>query len=75
MHTLGTPSEENWPELTKLPDYNKITFAISKGVDLGSLIHTSSNEAKNLIKLLVQYDPNKRPTSKMVLQQLYHFLF
>lgn len=66
LHKLGTPTEEIWPGLTNLPDYNKITFGISEGIDVGSLLEINSKEGKNLIKTLVQYDHNKRLTAKKV---------
>lgn len=66
LHTLGTPTKETWPDLTTLPDYNKITFSPSPGTSWSQIIPDTDSLTLNLISSLVQYDHAKRPTAREV---------
>ena len=67
---LGTPSEGNWPEALKLPDY-KPSFPKWKGVPLNE--HTSGMDecALDLLQGLVALDPNKRISARMAMLHPY----
>lgn len=62
LHTLGTPTKENWPDLKSLPDYNKITFAQSPGLKWEAILPDVDAATLDLVKSLVQYNHRKRPT-------------
>ncbi|CAB0030076.1 unnamed protein product [Trichogramma brassicae] len=65
---LGSPTAESWPELSSLPDYNKITFPYHKGVLWERMISDAQPEAIELVKAILIYDSSKRLTA----QQVYH---
>ncbi|XP_016770068.1 cyclin-dependent kinase 20 isoform X2 [Apis mellifera] len=46
---LGSPTSETWPDLSILPDYNKITFPYHKGITWEKIIEDSEPEAIDLI--------------------------
>ncbi|XP_028525141.1 cyclin-dependent kinase 20 isoform X3 [Apis cerana] len=46
---LGSPTSETWPDLSILPDYNKITFPYHKGISWEKIIEDSEPEAIDLI--------------------------
>lgn len=66
LHTLGTPTEEIWPGLHSLPDYNKITFQHSEGVDWRMAIPNADEETLDLITSFLQYDTKRRPSAEKV---------
>eukprot|EP01114_Cavostelium_apophysatum_P001683 TRINITY_DN11465_c0_g1_i1.p1 TRINITY_DN11465_c0_g1~~TRINITY_DN11465_c0_g1_i1.p1 ORF type:complete len:310 (+),score=30.81 TRINITY_DN11465_c0_g1_i1:64-930(+) len=59
FRVLGTPTEETWPDISKLPDY-KPTFPVWKAMDLKKLIQDPS--ALDSLHRMLQYQMNK-PTS------------
>ncbi|XP_017784037.1 PREDICTED: cyclin-dependent kinase 20-like [Nicrophorus vespilloides] len=71
LHTLGTPTEESWPGLAQLPDYNKITFARSAGQNWLTVLPDCSHETLNFVKSLVVYDHRRRLTAKQAINHLY----
>lgn len=50
FRTLGTPTEETWPGVTKLPDFQG-TFPQWKGQDLQELLPQMSSDALDLLKV------------------------
>lgn len=66
LHTLGTPTKESWPDLTNLPDYNKITFTPSPAVSWKEIVPDVDADTLDLIKSMVQYNHKARPTAKEV---------
>ncbi|GFY74232.1 cyclin-dependent kinase 20 [Trichonephila inaurata madagascariensis] len=73
LQTLGTPSEETWPEMTELPDYNKISFPEYKAVPWEKLFPDSTNAARMLLKEFLVYPSNKRIKAEQALLHDYIF--
>ncbi|XP_030759535.1 cyclin-dependent kinase 20-like [Sitophilus oryzae] len=71
LSILGTPTEENWPDLKKLPDYNKIAFISSAGKRWSVILPTANIETLDLIKNILLYDGNKRLTAKEALKHSF----
>nr|CAD7395679.1 unnamed protein product [Timema poppensis] len=66
LRTLGTPTEESWPGMSTLPDYNKITFPHSAGVPWKRILPNSSPEAVDLIKEFLLYHSENRLQAEQV---------
>lgn len=66
LHTLGTPTKDSWPDLTSLPDYNKITFTPHSGVNWKEIVPDVDVNTLDLIKSMVQYNHKARPTAQEV---------
>ncbi|CAL8071958.1 unnamed protein product [Calicophoron daubneyi] len=60
IRVLGTPKEDNWPELKDLPDYNKITFNLCEPTPFEEIFPDASSEAVDLIKQFLVYPPYGR---------------
>ncbi|CAG9856003.1 unnamed protein product [Phyllotreta striolata] len=71
LGTLGTPSCENWPGLTLLPDYNKISFSHSEPKKWSIILPDADCVTLNLIGKILIYDQNKRYTAKEALQDRF----
>ncbi|KAL9655063.1 hypothetical protein ABK040_008845 [Willaertia magna] len=71
---LGIPSESNWPGVSKLPDYGKITFSHVKVKKLQDLIPNASDLAIDLMEQLLQFDTDKRYSAKQALSHPYFFV-
>ncbi|CAG0919776.1 unnamed protein product [Notodromas monacha] len=71
LYTLGTPSEKNWPGLTALPDYNKISFPPAKGIDFEDICPDAEEEAIDLLKKFLSYDSTSRIRATGALQHDY----
>ncbi|OAF70055.1 Cell cycle-related kinase, partial [Intoshia linei] len=67
LHTMGTPTIKEWPEMINLPDYNKISFMESKGVPMHVLIPEASDKLIHLIQNLLKYNPKHRLNSSEAL--------
>ncbi|XP_058789815.1 cyclin-dependent kinase 20-like [Phymastichus coffea] len=68
---LGSPTAESWPELSSLPDYNKITFPYHKGILWERIIPDAQPEAIELVKIILIYDSSKRLTAEQALCHEY----
>lgn len=66
---LGTPTEDDWPGLTSLAGYAE--FEKVNGAALETLFPAVSTEALNLLKSLLSFDPQKRPSAYEALQHPY----
>lgn len=55
---LGTPTEENWPGLTSLPDY--IQFNHSPGTPFKQLFTAAGDDAIDLLAQMLKFNPNSR---------------
>lgn len=73
LQVMGTPSEENWPGVRELPDYNKITFPTLKPLPLRSLLPNASPAALSLLSKFLVYDPAKRISATEALNDPYFF--
>ena len=62
-YIFGTPSMKTWPEGFKLASAMGYQFPSCEGVDLSKYIPNASFEAVQVLKALLQWDPQKRPTA------------
>lgn len=67
MKYLGSPTSESWPELTSLPDYNKITFPYNKAITWENIIQDAQPEAIDLVRQILIYNSSKRFTAEQVI--------
>ncbi|XP_076752825.1 cyclin-dependent kinase 20 [Xylocopa sonorina] len=68
---LGSPTSETWPDLSILPDYNKITFPFHKGLTWENIIQDTEPEALDLISKILIYNSSKRLTASEALCHTY----
>ncbi|ENN78124.1 hypothetical protein D910_09723 [Dendroctonus ponderosae] len=66
LSTLGTPTEETWPDLKQLPDYNKISFISSSGKRWRLILPTADHATLDLMRQILIYDGQKRFTAQQV---------
>ncbi|KAL1461133.1 hypothetical protein WDU94_013063 [Cyamophila willieti] len=71
LHKLGTPTEDSWPGLKDLPDYNKITFAPSDPVPFSTMLPNASQDTIDLISKLLLYDGQKRIPANEVSKEIF----
>lgn len=50
LKVLGEPNEQLWPDLSDLPDFNKISFPHFAGIPFNQLLPEASNQAISLIQ-------------------------
>lgn len=67
---LGTPNDSVWPDFSSLPYYSA-KFPKFKAADLSKIIPKLSNSGLHLLKLMLEFDPNKRISAKQALQHPY----
>jgi len=67
---LGTPNEEIWPGVTKLPDF-KPQFPTWKSVDLTTIVQGIDSVGLDLLNQMLHYDPAKRVSAKRALKHPY----
>ncbi|XP_069337824.1 cyclin-dependent kinase 3 isoform X3 [Eulemur rufifrons] len=70
FRTLGTPSEATWPGVTQLPDY-KGSFPKWTSKGLEEIVPDLEPEGKDLLRQLLQCDPNRRISAKVALAHPY----
>lgn len=63
---LGSPDERNWPGVTKLPDFNKISFPDVKEVPLERLVPDLTPLAIELAAGFIKYDASARTQAHKV---------
>ncbi|XP_062064594.1 cyclin-dependent kinase 20 isoform X4 [Lepus europaeus] len=72
LRILGTPSPQVWPEITELPDYNKISFKEQAPVPLEEVLPDASPQALDLLGQFLLYPPRQRiPASQALLHQYF----
>jgi cyclin-dependent kinase 7 len=69
FQALGTPTEEDWPSMTSLPDY--VTFPKSPKPPLTSIFNAASEDALDLLGKMLTFDPAKRITAREALGHSY----
>lgn len=70
---LGTPTEENWPGVSRLPGYRTARSAMHRSHRLGTAfprLH-DSREAEALAASLLQPDPSRRISAQDALHHNY----
>ncbi|CCI41152.1 hypothetical protein ABG067_003966 [Albugo candida] len=70
FHAIGTPSEENWPGMSVLPNYIEFTKN-TKPPPLSSIFTAASEDALDLLGKLLKLNPNERPTAAEALAHPY----
>uniref|UniRef100_UPI00398F69D2 cyclin-dependent kinase 20 n=1 Tax=Pristiophorus japonicus TaxID=55135 RepID=UPI00398F69D2 len=73
LRVLGTPNETIWPEITELPDYNKITFKENPPIPLEQIAPDASPEAVDLLKRFLVYPSKQRISAAEALLHPYFF--
>lgn len=73
LRILGTPSPQIWPEITELPDYNKISFEEQAPVPLGEVLPDASPQALDLLGRFLLYPPRQRIAASQALLHQYFF--
>ena len=64
---LGTPTYESWNDGIQQAKLIGIKFPNNPGTDLEKIIPEASSEAIDLIKQMIQWDPNRRSTASNLL--------
>jgi len=70
---LGNPTEATWPQLTQLPDFCKISFPPTPGVPLEQVLPDAPPSAVRLLRSLLEFNPEHRPSAQRVLLDPYFF--
>ncbi|XP_076336803.1 cyclin-dependent kinase 2-like [Tachypleus tridentatus] len=70
FRTLGTPDEDTWPGVTKLPDY-KSSFPKWKAQDMNKLVPNLDFDGQDLLLKMLKYEPNLRISAKSALSHRY----
>lgn len=71
FRALGTPTEEDWPGHTKLPDY--VPVGQFPKQQLRDLFTAATADALNLMGRFLTYDPRRRVSAKDALSHPYFF--
>eukprot|EP00027_Filamoeba_sp_ATCC50430_P010440 CAMPEP_0168559338 /NCGR_PEP_ID=MMETSP0413-20121227/10467_1 /TAXON_ID=136452 /ORGANISM="Filamoeba nolandi, Strain NC-AS-23-1" /LENGTH=141 /DNA_ID=CAMNT_0008590553 /DNA_START=460 /DNA_END=881 /DNA_ORIENTATION=- len=66
---LGTPTEEIWPGMTSLPDY--VPYNPCPPTPFKQLFTAASDDAIDLLSLMLKFDPNQRCTATEALKHPY----
>ncbi|XP_062368716.1 cyclin-dependent kinase 7 isoform X3 [Cinclus cinclus] len=69
FETLGTPTEEQWPGMTSLPDY--VTFKPFPGMPLQHIFSAAGDDLLSLLQGLFTFNPCTRVTATQALKQKY----
>ncbi|EPY27295.1 hypothetical protein AGDE_10837 [Angomonas deanei] len=67
FYVVGTPTEETWPGVTKLPGYDN-SFKIYRVAPLPTRLPDYDTKAVEFIAYLLEVNPRKRPTIQSILQ-------
>ncbi|XP_029574186.1 cyclin-dependent kinase 20 [Salmo trutta] len=73
LRVLGTPNQHIWPEITELPDYNKITFKENPAIPLEEIVPDTSPQAVDLLNKLLVYPSKQRISARQALLHPYLF--
>ncbi|KAI4800500.1 hypothetical protein KUCAC02_009642 [Chaenocephalus aceratus] len=64
LRVLGTPTQESWPEIVELPDYNKITFKENPAIPLEEIVPDTSPQAVDLLNKFLVYPSKQRCSAR-----------
>ena len=67
---MGTPTDQNWPDALKLPDF-KPSFPKWKGIPMSEHVTNMDECAVDLLVGMTALDPNKRISARMALLHPY----
>lgn len=67
----GTPSEEDWPGVGNLPDYNRIRFKPQPRPNLQAVFSGLKPQEFDLLFSFLQLNPNKRRTASEALKHQF----
>lgn len=70
----GTPTDEVWPGVSQLPDYNP-TFPKFKARNLAEICPSLGPDGIDLLSKMLQLDPAKRISCKAALEHPYFSSF
>ncbi|PRP77656.1 cell cycle related kinase isoform 1 [Planoprotostelium fungivorum] len=73
IQVLGTPTEDNWPGVSDLPDYHKINFQHTERVPWAKLLPDVPERAVSLLSQLLALDPAKRISADEAMRHPYFF--
>ena len=68
---LGTPTHDVWAKGIQQANMIGIKLPNSSGMDLAKIIPNASSKAIEIMKQMLQWDPNKRPTAVNLLNNSY----
>ncbi len=66
---MGTPTEENWPGHTKLPDF--VSFKPYPATPLREIFIAAGADLITLMETMLALDPNRRCSSQQALKSEY----
>uniref|UniRef100_A0A1I7ZPY8 Protein kinase domain-containing protein n=1 Tax=Steinernema glaseri TaxID=37863 RepID=A0A1I7ZPY8_9BILA len=70
MNVLGNPGDDTWPGWEELPDSRKITFEKVEAVEDWNVVAPLGSKAcLELLKSLLSYDSERRPSAEEALQK------
>ncbi len=65
---LGTPDEENWPGVSTLPDFHKISFTKNrKQISFKKILIDVDESSRTMLEQFLRYCPQSRITAKQVI--------
>ncbi|KAK1897972.1 Cyclin-dependent kinase 20 [Dissostichus eleginoides] len=64
LRVLGTPTQDSWPEIVGLPDYNKITFKENPAIPLEEIVPDTSPQAVDLLNKFLVYPSKQRCSAR-----------
>ncbi|OCF57022.1 CMGC/CDK/CDK7 protein kinase [Kwoniella mangroviensis CBS 10435] len=69
FHAMGTPTEQDWPGHTKLPDYHEIGSYPKN--PWWNMISSIGKEGQDLVKDMLKYDPVARVSARKALEHRF----
>lgn len=69
FHAMGSPSEQDWPGHTLLPDYHAIPGYPKN--NWWTLVASIGKDGQDLVREMLRYDPRTRPSAKAALHHRF----
>ncbi|XP_034027740.1 cyclin-dependent kinase 20 isoform X1 [Thalassophryne amazonica] len=70
LRVLGTPTQDMWPEMVELPDYNKISFKENPAIPLEEIVSDTCPQAIDLLYKFLVYPSKQRCSTNKVPQEV-----